>query len=379
MKICTITNPNSIHSYRWVEYFIKKGHKVDIVHFKSLHVSKKVDLDLKNVNVYRVIYFSNFLRILQLPFEFIQLLRILKKSKPDILDAKYVSTRGWYGALLNFHPYVLHVWGSDIDRDPEVSATARKKVEYALSKADYIRAFSDNAINQVIKFGGSRDKIINQPDLGVDTELFTPKVATPTIREKYNAQTSPLIICTRMLKPIYNIETYLRAIPEVLKVYPTAKFIQAGIGMLEPKLKKLAKELGIKDSIYFTGKIPHDELPEHLASADVFVDPFVPHKKGGGGPGQGSREAWSCGVATIHAGPNSLMAIVIKDGYNGSLFKGNDPKDLAKKIIFLIENKNLRKLFGKRSRSKMREMYEFSKNMSKLEKKYLAMVKKFKK
>ena len=380
MKICTITNPTSIHSYRWIKFFVERGHEIHLIHFECTYKPKgKIDMGLKNVTIHKVKYFTDHFRVLQLPFELIQLFRIMKKIKPDILDAKYVTHRGWYGALLNFHPYFLNVWGGDIDLDPEISIRARFRVKYALKKADFIRISSKVPLRKILALGGTEKKIIVHPSLGVETKKFSPKTRSKELRERFSPLNSPLIICIRALKPDYYLETYLRAIPEILKIFPDAKFIHAGKGILEDSLKKLARELGIEDSIFFIGHISHDEVPAYLASSDVYVDPFVPYNIGGGTPGLGSREAWSCGVATVHAGPNPLMALVIKDGYNGLFFKANDPKDLAEKIIFLIKNKKLRKLFGKRSRAKMKEMFEFSKTMSTLEKKYLSIVKEFKK
>ncbi len=371
MKICTITNPTSIHSYRWIKYFADQGHELHLIYFEGIYTPLgKVDLGLKNVTAHKVRYFSNFLRVLQLPFELLQLFRIMNKIKPDILDAKYISTRGWYGALLAFHPYIINVWGSDIDRDPEVSARARFKVKFALKKVDYVRTGSKNSMKQLIKFGCTKDKIILLPELGVDTKMFSPKARSNKLRARFSARDSPLIICLRHFKPNYDLETFFKAIPEILKKFPDAKFIQAGEGPLEPVLKKLAKDLGIDDAVYFVGHIPHDEVAKYLASSDVYVDPFFPVGTGGGGPGQGIREALSVGIPTVNGGPNPAKAMAIDDGQNGLFFEGGNPKDLAKKVIFLLENPEIGKKFGVKSRAIIKERYRFSMIMGLLEKKY---------
>ena len=105
-----------------------------------------------------------------------------------------------------------------------------------------------------------------------------------------------------------------------------------------------ANRLGITDVLSFTGQIPHDELPKYLASSDIYVDPFYPYKTGGGGIGQGSREAMSCGLPTVHAGPNLATTSAIKDGYNGYFFK--DDNELSNILEKLINDEKLREKIG---------------------------------
>ena len=54
---------------------------------------------------------------------------------------------------------------------------------------------------------------------------------------------SPVVISTRSLKPVYNVETLIRAIPLILAEIPQAKFVVAGAGEQEKYLKELARDL----------------------------------------------------------------------------------------------------------------------------------------
>jgi len=42
-------------------------------------------------------------------------------------------------------------------------------------------------------------------------------------------------------------------------------------GFLEGKLKLLARELGLAIRLFFTGAIPHDDIPYYIAAADICV------------------------------------------------------------------------------------------------------------
>jgi glycosyltransferase involved in cell wall biosynthesis len=41
-------------------------------------------------------------------------------------------------------------------------------------------------------------------------------------------------------------------------------------------LEELVKKLGLEDYIVFVGRVPHDKIPEYMASADLFVLPYCP-------------------------------------------------------------------------------------------------------
>ena len=44
----------------------------------------------------------------------LQVRRLLKRIKPDVLDAHFIGVPGYLGVASGFHPLVLTAWGSDI-------------------------------------------------------------------------------------------------------------------------------------------------------------------------------------------------------------------------------------------------------------------------
>ena len=52
------------------------------------------------------------------------------------------------------------------------------------------------------------------------------------------------------------------------------RLVLIGGGELEPRLRELREQHGLTDRVVFTGVVPYAELPEHLAMADVAVNPF---------------------------------------------------------------------------------------------------------
>ena len=72
-------------------------------------------------------------------FRFLPKLKlILKRFKPDILHAHYASSYGLIGALSNYRPFIVSVWGSDIYSFPKEGLLKRKILQFVLKKSDVI-------------------------------------------------------------------------------------------------------------------------------------------------------------------------------------------------------------------------------------------------
>jgi glycosyltransferase involved in cell wall biosynthesis len=120
---------------------------------------------------------------------------------------------------------------------------------------------------------------------------------------------------------------------------PNAKLVIAGstknLNYLE-YLKKIA--LKNKEKIVFTDYIPYEMLPSCLASADIFVLPYL----GGMHPSGPLHRALASGKAIITSN-TSVIKEIIKDGYNGILIKPGSIDELANAIVRLYEDDGLRK------------------------------------
>jgi hypothetical protein len=137
MKICYLADARSNHTRRWVEYFAKE-HEVDLI---TLAYTRKEDTavpeevyEKMGVRVHKVSKPMPFL--LFAPFK---IRRLIKRIKPDIVHAHYVTQYGFCGAFSGFHPLAVSTWGSDVSEDPEKSKILRLLVKYALKKADLVQ------------------------------------------------------------------------------------------------------------------------------------------------------------------------------------------------------------------------------------------------
>jgi glycosyltransferase involved in cell wall biosynthesis len=356
MKLCFLANANSIHSYRWIKYFADKGHEINWISLQKNEFG-----DLKNVKFYLLKQYPT--KFLDIILNAIPVKKLIKEIKPDILHAHYAGVNGILGALSGFHPFVLTAWGSDILVAGKNFLT-KPLIKLALKRADLITCDAEHMKETMMKLGVNPEKI-KIIYFGVDTKKFCPGPKDKELIKKLGIENCPVVISLRNLEPIYDVETLIRAIPLVLKEVPSVKFIIGGKGSEEEKLKNLAKELKISESVRFVGFIPNDELPKYLRTVDVYVSTSLSDA----GISASTAEAMACGLPVIitKTGENEKW---VKDGEGGYLIPIKNPKILAEKIIYLIKNEKLKKEFGKVNRTTIEEKNNYYKEMEKMEKLY---------
>jgi glycosyltransferase involved in cell wall biosynthesis len=347
------------------KYFADKGHEVHIISLPfnfsaSVSSTKQADIKLENIQVHIVkANKRNLITVLSIIF---QVRRIINKIKPYILHAHYVTNYGAIGAFSGFHPFIISPWGSDILVNPEKSKLYKIIIKYALKKSDLIVCDGENVI-KILRKSGIHSKKIKYIPFGTDIEKFNPKQRNKSIWKKLGINNSPIVISLRDLKPLYNVETLIKAIPSVLNYIPKATFIIGGVGSQELELKKMAKTLNVSSSTRFVSRVPCDELPQYLASADIYVSTSLSDS----GLSASTAEAMSCQVPVIITdfGDNKKWV-----GDNGQIFPLRDSEALANKIIYLLKHKDVRKKLGNLNREMIVEKNNYYKEMGKMEKIY---------
>jgi len=266
------------------------------------------------------------------------------------------------GVTSGFRPLVLTAWGSDILLLPKQNLYWRSLVKYALKRADPVTCDSEVLKRRLVGLGvdPTKIRIIYH---GTDTQKFKPQ-SGKEFRARLGLQGVPLVISTRKLRPIYNVEMLVRAVPLILERIPQASFIIAGDGEQMEHLEKLTASLGASKNVRFVGWISQDELPGCLASADIYVSTSFSDSTS-----LSLQEAMACELAPVVTDLPANREWV-KDGENGFIVPIDNPQALAEKIIYLIENKEIRQRFSKESRKIIKGRAEYDKEMRKVEKLY---------
>ena len=360
MRICYLAGPKSVHARRWVKYFSEKGYDVHLICYTH-HIGSS---SLGNVKIHTIKEFHFQIRIISflinLLLASIQIKKIIKKINPDIIHAHYVSGYGFLSAFIRYRPIIISAWGSDVLIVPKKSRLSKLAITYILKKADLITSVANHITDTLVELGADRKKIITFP-MGVDPKQFNQDIK-PILRN-----TQHVVISTRSLNPIYNVELLIRAIPFVVHKISNIKFIIIGEGKQKEELLKLTKRLRVEDYTEFLGALSHDELPRYLISSEVYVSTSLSD-----GASVSLLEAMACGCFPVVMDIPANREWII-DGKNGFI-TSNNPNLLAKKIINAIENRALREFAKIKNANIIKKRALWEKNMEKMERYLIQLV-----
>ncbi len=356
MRICYIAEAASIHTQKWVKYFADKGHNVHLISARPFGANHVQHVNLHVLRLVPGFMGGNLLLAM------IQIARILRTTKPDILHGHYATGGGFWAALCGFHPYVLTAWGSDILIEPKLDRLARSKATFALKRADVITCDAEHLVKPMVELGAIGE-IVRLVNFGVDTRRFHPNQRDEKLKEELQVGSGSLtILSLRNFYTRYDVESFVKAIPLVIREVPEAKFIAAGDGEQRSYLEKLASSLGVSDNINFIGWIPNDKLPRYFASVDIYVSTSLSDA----GISGSTAEAMACELPVVITdfGDNGKW---VKDGEGGFLIPLKSPTILAEKLIFLLRREDIRRKFGKINRMVIEERNNYHKEMEKME------------
>lgn len=365
MKICFIADAVNIQTQKWVNYFARKGHEVHLIS------SSPGEGYIEGVQLYQltVPLPQNswvVLRSINVLTRIIKARKLVNRIKPDIISAHFIATNGFLGAISGFHPLVLTAWGSDILLLPKQSFYWRYLSKYALKRADLVTCNSEVLRRGLVGLGVDPTKI-RIVYHGVDTQKFKPQPGKG-FRARLGLQGVPVVISTRKLRLIYNVEMLIKAVPLILERIPQASFIIAGDGEQMEHLERLTASLGVSENVRFVGWIQQAELPAYLTASDIYVSTSLSDSTS-----VSLQEAMACELAPVVTDLPANREW-ITDGETGFIVPINDVQMLAEMVVYLLKNEEIRERFGKEGRRIIKERAEYEKAMGKAEKVYAEVI-----
>lgn len=109
---------------------------------------------------------------------------------------------------------------------------------------------------------------------GADPEVFSPAVAPEAVPGVDAGRR--VIGFAGSLRPWHGVEDLVAAGAEVLRAHPEAFFLIVGGGGREKSLREMAAAVLGDGNFHFTGALSPEEVPRHLAAADILAAPFSP-------------------------------------------------------------------------------------------------------
>ena len=357
MKLLLLSKVNSVHTQRWANALSERGIEVLVFGLEGLKSKEspyRSEITIKTAGIDEPKQGGfkeklNYLKALPL------LKSTIKEFKPDILHAHYASSYGLLGALTGFHPFVISLWGSDIFDFPKRSFLNALIIKHNLKRADLITSTSITMAREGAKYTSKKIEVV---PFGVDLEVFKPSEGKRT-----SPGTSTVIGTVKSLERKYGIDTLILAFALLKRKFEKddLRLIIVGDGPEKDNLKRLTKDLNIEDFVTFTGFVPHKDLPGYINLMDIFVllsrveESF----------GVVVVEAMACEKPVVVSGKGGLPEVV-ENGVTGFVVPAENPEAAASALETLILNKDLRSSMGKRGRERVKKLYDWKENVSRM-------------
>ena len=186
---------------------------------------------------------------------------------------------------------------------------------------------------------------------GIDPSIFEKKSDLKKYFEEFNIDENYMIVeKIASLRVEKGHEYFLKAAKIILDKVRNVIFLIVGDGPKRNELKRLAKELGIKDNIIFTGV--REDTSELLKFADLFVLSSL-------------REGFPITILEAMAASKPIVATdvggnseAVLHGITGFIVPPQNEEALAEAILSLLKNKKLAKEMGAKGRERVKK--EFS-------------------
>lgn len=265
--------------------------------------------------------------ILTVPFRIFGLKKILKALKPDIIHVRS-RVPAWLVYFANKELKIKVV--STVHGFNSVSFYSR-----IMTKADHLICVS-NAIKEYIqRHYQTPEKKITVIPRGVDLKKFNPDHIDHSFvkefKDKYGLNGKFVVSTIGRITQLKDIETFIRSIEKVKLSIPHLKALIVG-GVREDKqgyfkgLQNLVEELGLEDTIIFTGS--KSQVAEIYALSDVIIS----SSKKPESFGRSVAEAIAMNTPVIATNHGGVLDIIV-EGENGYFFNIGNDKELAQKLI----------------------------------------------
>ncbi len=326
-----VKSGNQINFY--VPYYSKANYKLANVLPKEIYLGENIEitrffsLPIKTGTKQGRMVIPNGLRWIK-----------VKKFNPDIihtqlffgvgLEALWVARRLKVPLIGTNHTAIKEFLRYFPLRSVFIDNLIIKYVNWYYSKCALVTAPSKIVLEEMEKSGLiANTKAISNP---IDTTTFQP---LPKKLAEYD------LISAGRLAPERKTEVIIKALPLVKKKFPNVKLALAGRGIEERGLKQLIHKLGLDNNVVFLGFVNQPALNRAYNSSKIFVITSTSETQS-----LVMMQAMAAGLPVI--GVRAMALPEYLDNNHGILVDPDNSDLLAEKIIYLLENREIREKMG---------------------------------
>ena len=276
-----------------------------------------------------------------------RLLKIIKKHEINIIhshDAHSLSP-GILCCLLNSQLKLIHTRRVDFS----INKSFFSKLKYTNKYVSKVVAISDAIKNILINDGIDANKIVKIYS-GVPKPHQPDDVKLKEIKDEFDLKDKKVICCVANFADHKDHKTLLKAFDIVNRHNEDCKLLLVGDGPLFEETMEFAESLQCFDNVIFTGY--REDVYNLIRCGDIFC---ITSKEEG--LCTSIIDALNCGKPVVATSAGGIPELV-EDNINGFLCEIGNFKQVADKIINLLNNNDKAELFSKNAIEKGKEFSE---------------------
>lgn len=276
---------------------------------------------------------------------------VIAQERPDILHAHSPALDG-LAALAAGKRHGLPVvyecrafWedaavdhGSTSQGSPRYRLT-RAMETYVFKRADAVTCICEGLRRDIVARGVPEDRVTVIPN-AVDIASFGETAGYDRqLAEEVGVLDRPLIGFLGSFYAYEGLDLAIDALPLIHADIPDLKLLLVGGGPQESNLKAQADRLGLRESVVFTGRVPHDQVQRYYDLIDILVYPRHPMRLTELVTPLKPLEAMAQRrllVASDVGGHREL----IQDGSTGKLFRAGDRQAFADAVVEMFARRD---------------------------------------
>lgn len=175
------------------------------------------------------------------------------------------------------------------------------------------------------------------------------------LRKSFGLRSRPVLGIVGRLAEQKGHVVLLRAMAEVLRVFPGALLLVIGDGPERDSLQEKAVCLGLADRVVWLGSRTQKEVFEFYGAIDIFVMPSLYE-----GFGLTAAEAMAAGLPVVASDVEGLRE-VIEHEKTGYLFLAGDSRQLASRLLELLQSSGRARQMGQLGRERAAALFSLEK------------------
>jgi glycosyltransferase involved in cell wall biosynthesis len=356
MRILYFSKDYSTHDHRFLSALAKTEHEV--FYLRLEHNAWQVEDRPVPQQVQQVQWAggrSSGFRWRDVPRLAVDLRRVVREIKPELIHAGPVQSSAFLAALSGFRPLLTMSWGFDLMEAAERDWWWRWVTRFTLRRSTFFVSDAEVTRKKAIAHG-MRSGCTEVFPWGVDLEHFRPQ-GRPQRAAK--AGNRPFVLfCSRGWERYYGVDVLARAFVTVSRECPEARLLLLGAGSQAQAIRQILSSGQALERVQFAGQVSQTDLPRWYGMADLYISPS--HIDGSS---VSLMEALACGLPPLVSDiPGNREWIT--DGANGWLFADGDAEALARRILEIIAKRDELAEIRRAARRTAEQKADWSKNFA---------------